>query len=106
MRVTVLGAGSWGTTVAALVAGRHQTMLWARDADVAGEIRTDRANSRYLPGHMLPIGLDATDDIDKAVGQAELLIVGVPSHAFRPTFIPGFRSSVPPKVWSKVRCCE
>jgi glycerol-3-phosphate dehydrogenase (NAD(P)+) len=85
MRVTVLGAGSWGTTVATLVAGRHQTMVWARDADVADEIRTDRTNSRYLPGFTLPAGLDATDELDKAVGTAELLIVGVPSHAFRST---------------------
>lgn len=85
MRVTVLGAGSWGTTVATLVAGRHQTMVWARDADVADEIRTDRSNSRYLPGFTLPAGLDATDELDKAVGTAELLIVGVPSHAFRST---------------------
>jgi glycerol-3-phosphate dehydrogenase (NAD(P)+) len=83
MRVTVLGAGSWGTTVASLVAGRNDTMLWARDGDVAAEIRGEQANSRYLPGCALPRSLDATDDLDKAVSRAELLIVGVPSHGFR-----------------------
>jgi glycerol-3-phosphate dehydrogenase (NAD(P)+) len=85
VHVTVLGAGSWGTTVASLVAGRHPTMIWARDPVVAESIRGDRRNPRYLSDFTLPSGLDATDDLAKAVGQAELLIVGVPSHAFRAT---------------------
>ena len=85
MRVVVLGAGSWGTTVASLVAARNPTVVWARDPDVAEEIRTQRTNSRYLGDNVLAAGLDATDDLAKAVGQAELLIVGVPSHGFRET---------------------
>ncbi len=85
MRVTVLGAGSWGTTMASLVAGRHPTIVWARDPDVADGIRTNSRNPRYLTDYTLPAALDATDDLPKAVGQAELLIVGVPSHAFRET---------------------
>ena len=85
MKITVLGAGSWGTTVASLVAGRHPTLIWARDAAVADEIRTNQRNPRYLSEYTLPTSLDATDDLAKAVGHAELLIVGVPSHAFRET---------------------
>jgi glycerol-3-phosphate dehydrogenase (NAD(P)+) len=85
VRVTVLGAGSWGTTMASLVAGRHPTIVWARDPDVADGIRTNSHNPRYLSEFELPSTLDATDDLQKAVGQAELLIVGVPSHAFRET---------------------
>ena len=85
MRVVVLGAGSWGSTVASLVAGRDPTMVWARDAEVADEINQERTNTRYLPGVTLPPLLEATDDIEKAVAQAELLIVGVPSHGFRET---------------------
>jgi glycerol-3-phosphate dehydrogenase (NAD(P)+) len=83
MRVTVLGAGSWGTTVAALVAGRNDTLLWARDGKAATEIRDEHTNSRYLEGFPLPDDLDATDDLERAVAHAELLIVGVPSHGFR-----------------------
>jgi glycerol-3-phosphate dehydrogenase (NAD(P)+) len=83
MRVTVLGAGSWGTTVAALAASRNDTVLWARDADVATEIRKEHVNSRYLSGFALPVELDATDDLEQAVARAELLVVGVPSHGFR-----------------------
>ena len=85
MRVVVLGAGSWGTTVASLVARRHQTLLWARDAEVADEVDLNRTNSRYLPGHQLPQSLRATADLEKAVAHAEVLVVGVPSIAVRDT---------------------
>jgi glycerol-3-phosphate dehydrogenase (NAD(P)+) len=83
MRVTVLGAGSWGTTVAALVAARNDTVLWARDGTVAGEIREQHTNERYLAGFTLPEHLGATDDLERAVCSAELLVVGVPSLGFR-----------------------
>lgn len=85
MQVTVLGAGSWGTTVASLVAGRHPTMLWARNADVADEIERKHTNESYLPGFELPDQLVATSDLEKAVAHAELLIVGVPTTAMRST---------------------
>jgi glycerol-3-phosphate dehydrogenase (NAD(P)+) len=85
MQVTVLGAGSWGTTVATLLASRHQTMLWARNPDTAEEIEREHTNAAYLPGFQLPVNLLATADLEKAVAQAELLIVGVPTTAFRAT---------------------
>jgi glycerol-3-phosphate dehydrogenase (NAD(P)+) len=85
MQVTVLGAGSWGTTVAALIAPRHPTVLWARNADVAAEIDRDHTNVGYLPGFTLPARLMATDDLEKAMRHAELLIVGVPTTAMRAT---------------------
>ena len=85
MQVTVLGAGSWGTTVATLLAARHPTMLWARNPDTAEEIEREHTNVSYLPGFDLPVNLLATADLEKAVAQAELLIVGVPTTAFRAT---------------------
>jgi glycerol-3-phosphate dehydrogenase (NAD(P)+) len=87
MRVVVLGAGSWGTTVASLVSGRgrHPTVLWARNPDVAEEIDKLHTNCSYLAGFELAPGLLATADLEEAVSQAELLIVGVPTHAFRAT---------------------
>lgn len=85
MQVTVLGAGSWGTTVASLLAGRNDTMLWARSADTAGEINTNRTNEKYLPEFEVPGGLISTDDLEQAIRHAELLVVGVPTHAFRAT---------------------
>ena len=83
MRVTVLGAGSWGTTVASLAAGRNETMLWARSADVATEVNEKHTNEGYLPGFTLPEQLSATSDLEESLADADVLIVGVPSHGFR-----------------------
>ncbi len=83
MQVTVIGAGSWGTTVANLVAQRHPTMLWARHPETAEEIERDRTNSRYLPGFTLNGRLQATSDLEKAASHAELLVVGVPTSGVR-----------------------
>ncbi len=83
MRITVLGAGSWGTTVASLLAGRHDCILWARDPELAGQIHESGVNPRYLPGFTLPGGLRATADLEKAIHDADLLVVGVPTRGFR-----------------------
>src|ERR671921_797063 len=77
MRVTVLGAGSWGTTVAAL--------MCRRDHVVATEVNSQRSNDAYLPGVRLPVRLRATADLEQAARHAELLVVGVPTGAFRDT---------------------
>ncbi len=83
MNVTVLGAGSWGTTIASLVAPRHDTVLWARNPDIAKSIDIEHVNPAYLPGFELPVELVATPDLEMAVGRAELLVVGVPTSGFR-----------------------
>ena len=83
LRVAVIGAGSWGTTVACLVSRNASTILWARRGDVAREIRENRTNEKYLPGYSIPVDLEATDDIAEAVAGADVVVVGVPSHGFR-----------------------
>jgi glycerol-3-phosphate dehydrogenase (NAD(P)+) len=83
VRIAVLGAGSWGTTVASLVAPRHDVVLWARDPDVAKAVNTEHANSAYLPGFGLAPELSATADLDEAVCEADLLVMGVPTSGFR-----------------------
>ncbi len=83
MKITVLGGGSWGTTMASLVAPRHETVLWARDPDVARSIDADHENPKYLPDFQLPSSLAATDDLERAVCHADLLVVGVPTSGFR-----------------------
>jgi glycerol-3-phosphate dehydrogenase (NAD(P)+) len=84
--VAVLGAGSWGTALAALIA-RHgyRTVLWGRDAAVTGAIDARRENPRYLPGIPLPESLRATTDLPAALAGADLVLVVVPSHAFAET---------------------
>lgn len=85
LNVAVLGGGSWGTTVAHLTAHNAPTVLWARDPDSAAELNASHTNSRYLAGYDLHPDLRATADLGEAVGGADVLVVGVPSHAFRST---------------------
>ena len=86
MKVTVLGAGSWGTTVASLLCRHdHEVLLWARNPEVAGEVGEQHTNEAYLPGAALPARLRATADLEQAARHAELLVVGVPTGAFRDT---------------------
>ena len=79
----VIGAGSWGTTVAHLLAHNTSTVLWARDPVVAAEVSDHHTNSRYLAGYDLHPNLRATDSFADAIRQADLLVMGVPSHGFR-----------------------
>ena len=86
MQITVLGAGAWGTALAAQAATRHPTVLWARDDRQAREIAASRCNVRYLPGVALPAALNLTSDFSGAVAHAGLtglVIVATPTAALR-----------------------
>ncbi len=83
IRVSVIGAGSWGTTVAALASHNAPTQLWARREELAEQIDRDHENGTYLAGFRLPSQLRATADLERAVSQADLLVMGVPSTGFR-----------------------
>jgi glycerol-3-phosphate dehydrogenase (NAD(P)+) len=83
LRVALLGGGSWGTTVASLVARNSPVTLWARDGATVAEINAKHTNEKYLPGSILPAALRATDDIAEAVDSADVVIMGVPSQGFR-----------------------
>ena len=86
LSVAVLGAGSWGTALAALIARHgHRTVLWGRDAAAIETLNTTHANARYLPGIALPSSLRATHDLADAMRGADLVLVVVPSHAFAET---------------------
>ncbi len=85
-RLAVLGAGSWGTALAALAARNGiPTVLWGRDPLQAAAIDARHENPRYLPGVVLPDSLHATADMATALDGATLLLVVVPSHAFTAT---------------------
>ena len=79
MQVAVIGAGSWGTTVAALACRNQPTMLWARRPELAEQIDADHENGDYLAGYRLPERLRASADLEEVVCQADLLVMGVPS---------------------------
>ena len=83
-RVAVLGAGSWGTTFAKILAdGGADVMIWARRPELAREIQEAKRNSDYLPGVNLPIGLRATSRLDLALAGAGQVYVSVPSQTLR-----------------------
>ena len=87
MKVTVLGAGSWGSTVAAVMCRNSDVMLWAWREEAADEINAERRNSRYLGDLRLPASLVATADLEAAVVRADVLVMGVPTSGFRSTLV-------------------
>jgi glycerol-3-phosphate dehydrogenase (NAD(P)+) len=99
--IAVLGAGAWGTAVAAHLArrGNLDVTLWARDAAQAAAIAASRTNARYLPGVALPTALAVTADCGVAA-TADLLVVGTPMAAL-PAVVDRLADSgaVAPLVW-------
>lgn len=90
--VAVLQAGSWGTTLATILArdAGHRVVLWTRDARQAEEIATRRENRRYLPGIRIPDAVDVTHDLASALDVRDL-IVAIPAEGVR-----AFRERVGP----------
>jgi glycerol-3-phosphate dehydrogenase (NAD(P)+) len=82
--IAVIGAGSWGTAVAALAAANTPTVLWARRPELADHIDRAHENDAYLPGVQLPDTLRSTASIEEACANAEVVVLGVPSHGLRP----------------------
>lgn len=83
LRVTVLGAGSFGTTMAHLLTQNTPTLLWCRRSGIADEVNRDHRNERYLPGYAIAPALRATASLEEAVREADVLVMGVPSHGMR-----------------------
>jgi glycerol-3-phosphate dehydrogenase (NAD(P)+) len=84
MTIAVLGSGSWGTALAVHLARTgHRAILWGIETDELTAMARDRVNQRYLPDVALPDGVEIEHDFERAVAPAELLLVVVPSHAFR-----------------------
>ena len=98
LRVLVVGGGSWGTTVAHICAHNAKTTLWARDETTVESINRDHSNRRYLPDHPLHPDLRATSDLKAALAATDLLVLGVPTSAYRSTcerIAPDLRPWVP-----------
>lgn len=84
VQVAVMGAGSWGTTVAKVFADAgNEVRLWARRAEVAEDVRDNHRNSAYLGDIELPDAMTATTDPAEALNGAEIVVLGVPSQSLR-----------------------
>jgi glycerol-3-phosphate dehydrogenase (NAD(P)+) len=83
-RVAVMGAGSWGTAFAKVLADAGaDVVLWGRRAEVVDEIQTDHVNRQYLPDIVLPQAVQATTDGEKALTDAEVVVLALPSQNLR-----------------------
>ena len=83
LKVGLLGGGSWGTTVASLIARNAPTKMWARNQNTVDDINHHHRNEKYLPGAKLTPSLRATNSIEEAIHDADVLVMGVPSQVFR-----------------------
>jgi glycerol-3-phosphate dehydrogenase (NAD(P)+) len=83
MNIAVLGAGAWGSAIAAVLCARHEVTLWCRDPGQCRDIAASRCNRRYLPEIALPAQLAVSADFDAATIAAELVLVATPTAALR-----------------------
>lgn len=96
--ISVLGAGSWGTALAAHLARTgHDVRLWGRDASLIAQITSSRENAEYLSGVALPDTIRASDSLADALTDASMVIAAVPSHGLRAALRAAL-PHVPPRV--------
>lgn len=106
-KITVLGAGAWGTAVAIALAARHDVLLWGRNPAQMAETEAARENVHYLPGHPLPASLRISADfeaalahvVDAAADDAPLLILACPVAGLRPLLGQLKGRNIPNAVW-------
>ena len=107
-QTAVIGAGSWGTALAILLAKKgHNVCLWGHNSQHIHEISEKRENKKYLPGIQLPENLNTTDNIEKCVKESDIIVMVVPSHGLREVFsslVPCLKGDV--KIVSAVKGIE
>ena len=83
-RVSVLGSGAWGTTLAQVLCDAgHEVLLWGRNSAVVEEINSTRTNAKFLPGISLPIALRATTQIEEVFAFGESIVLAIPAQSLR-----------------------
>jgi glycerol-3-phosphate dehydrogenase (NAD(P)+) len=103
MKITVLGAGAWGTALALTLAARHDVLLWGRNADAMSRMAIQRENADYLPGFALPgqlaVGSDLPQALTHVAGPASLLILATSVAGLRPLAQQLRSFQIPNLVW-------
>jgi len=100
MKLSVLGAGAWGTALAANWAPHLDVTLWGRNAAELDAMRDARVNARYLPGCPLPDTLHFDPDFDRITDASDLIVIAVPTSGLRTTLEALARhAKLPPLVW-------
>lgn len=86
-KIAVIGAGSWGTALGLLLAGKGYTVdLWGHRPEHVQQLLVDRENRRYLPGIVFPANIQPRENLQTAVTGAEVVVMVVPSHSYRTVF--------------------
>lgn len=87
-KVTVLGAGAWGTTMAQVLADcGNDVLLWGRSPELVKEINTSHTNKKYLGEHVLPNQIKATNQISEAFAHSSIIVLAIPAQSLRSTLI-------------------
>ena len=85
-KVTVFGAGAWGSTMAQVLSDAgNEVLLWGRSEDVIAEINSSHTNAKYLGSHALPESLHATTDLAEAFNFSEIYVLAIPAQQLRTT---------------------
>jgi glycerol-3-phosphate dehydrogenase (NAD(P)+) len=83
-KVTVLGAGAWGSTMAqVLTDGGNEVLIWGRREEIVNEINTSHTNTKYLGTQVLPESLKATSDINEAFAHSKYIVLSIPAQSLR-----------------------
>ncbi len=85
MKISLLGAGAWGTALSIAFAGKHAVTLWSREEDVAVDLKNCRENRKFFPGYRIPDSVEVTTDFSAAAVSADLLVIATPIAGLRPT---------------------
>ncbi len=86
--IAVIGAGSWGTALALLLAGKDYVVrLWGHNHEHVDELVRDRENKKYLPDNTFPENLLPVDRLEQALEGTSIIVMAVPSHAYRQVFV-------------------
>ena len=98
-RIAVIGAGSWGTALANLLAEKQglEVHLWVREESVYNDIKERHKNEEFLPGVRLASALNPSKSFDEVLDAKELVLIAVPSHVFRGV-LEGLKAYLPPGV--------
>jgi len=85
-KVTVFGAGAWGSTMAQVLSDAgNEVLLWGRSAEVISEINSSHTNRKYLQGHVLPDAIVATTELTEAFNFSDIYILAIPAQQLRST---------------------